>query len=111
VSRIGSARRGDEGIGRPSIPNAHVQPLTGRALELIVVPLRALVIDNDDDDLALQVPGYAAEVFADHRAVEARISKAVVAGMVDIADEAGLFSPLAPGLRAMRLRPGDSVET
>jgi hypothetical protein len=90
-------------------PGAHVQPLTGRELELVVVPLRALVIE-ENDGLALQVPRYAAEVFADHRAVQARIRKAVVNGTITGADEQCRFSPLTTGLRDLGLGPGDSID-
>lgn len=90
-------------------PGAHVQPLTGRVLELVVVPLRALVV-NQDHDLALKIPRYAAEVFARHAATKARIGAAVVHGRIESVDETWLLSPRTPVLRELGLGIGDSVD-
>ncbi len=62
-------------------PAAHVQPLVGRPLELVRVPLRC-VASRADDTVALAVPRYAAEVFQLHPAVVARLAGQQIPGVV-----------------------------
>ena len=90
-------------------PGAHVQPLAGRALELVLVPLRALVVERADD-LALAIPRYAAEVFADHPTARAKIGGTVVTGAIEADGEQWTFSPLQPVLRELGAGSGDTVD-
>lgn len=73
-----SLRRGD----RTTLdPTADVEPLAGRPLELVTVPLRCELVRRDGR-LALRIPRYAADVFAAHPEVVARIGRDHVGGRV-----------------------------
>ncbi|MDH3293356.1 MAG: DUF5655 domain-containing protein [Acidimicrobiia bacterium] len=90
-------------------PEAHVEPLAGRALGLAVVPLRTLVVEQSDH-LALKIPRYAAEIFADHPNTQARIAKAVVHGVIEAASDHWRFRPVSSDLRQLGLATGDPVD-
>jgi len=63
-------RRGDQ---ETLNPRAHVEPLVGRHLEILMVPLRTQVCQHPAG-LALRLPRYAAEAFDAHPRVDARIA-------------------------------------
>lgn len=91
-------------------PDAHVTPITGHALGLVVVPLRVRVVEHGDD-LAVKIPRYAAEVFADHPNTRARIARATLPGTIEAADDRWLFRPLQRhGLRELGFGAGDPVD-
>lgn len=91
-------------------PDAHVTPLGGHALGLVVVPLRALVVEHGDD-LAVKIPRYAAEVFANHPETLARVAKTVVRGMIETAEDRWLFRPSRRhGLRELGIGAGDPID-
>ncbi len=90
-------------------PDAHVRPLGGRALELVIVPLRTFVVEHGED-LVLKLPRYAAEIFAAHPTAQARIAKHVVHGLIEAAEDQWRFRPLGPGLRESGLGRGDAVD-
>lgn len=63
-------------------PAAHVEPLLGLPLELVVVPLRAKVFQHGDA-LVVHIPRYAAEVFEAHPAVCGTIGRHRLSGIVE----------------------------
>ncbi len=72
-------RRGD----RETLdPHAPVAPLVGHALEVLLVPLRAVVAAGPDGP-ALAIPRHAAEAFAEHPLVRVRIRREVHRGRVE----------------------------
>ncbi len=77
-----SLRRGDRDTLEPT---AHVAPLLGRPLEIVVVPLRCVVI-RPTTSLAVTIPRYAAEVFEAHPAVRAKVARQQVSGVVEAAN-------------------------
>ncbi len=65
---------------------AHVDPLVGRSLELLLVPLRTRVVEHESG-LALSLPRYAGEAFAAHPHITARIGARHYRGEVEHAGD------------------------
>jgi hypothetical protein len=99
-------RRGDQETLDPS---SHVAPLTGRPLRLVVVPLRCEVIEHAES-LALQIPRYAAEVFAGHPAVRVRLGRDEPEGVVEVAGDRCWVGFLHSQLESHGLGAGDTVD-
>jgi hypothetical protein len=98
-------RRGDQETLDPA---AHVEPLVGRPLLQVVVPLAARV--QTDDDLAVALPRYVGEAFAAHPYVVARISGTRYPGVVS-PTPIGAILTLQPGtLRSLGLGDGDRLD-
>ena len=72
-------RRGDQETLDPS---ARVDPVVGRSLEILMVPLRTRVCRHADG-LALALPRYAAEAFEAHPRVNARIARSHQSGRIE----------------------------
>ncbi len=72
-------RRGDQ---ETLDSRARVEPVVGRPLEIMIVPLRTRVL-RYGDELALRLPRYAAEAFDAHRPVDARIAGTHLSGRVE----------------------------
>jgi len=99
-------RRGDQETLDPA---AHIEPLVGRPLQQVIVPLAAR-IETDDDDLAIALPRYVGEGFAAHPYVVARISGTHYPGVVSPAPT-GTILTLQPGtLQSLGLGDGDRLD-
>lgn len=90
-------------------PDAHVTPLVGRALDVVVVPLRTTVVE-EQEALALKLPRYAAEIFENHPSTQVRIGKVRVSGMIHASSGRRWFLPAGPDLRELGLGAGDPVD-
>jgi len=90
-------------------PRGDLDPVTGLALQKLMIPLRANVI-TVGGDLALQVPDYAAAAFEAHPEVVARIGKTNLAGTV-VWQGIGQVLPAKPGaLRTLGLGAGEKTD-
>ena len=88
---------------------AEVAPVTGLALQRLMVPLRATVIE-DGEELALRLPRYAVTAFAHHPAVVARVDKVELSGTV-ASQNGGTLSFAQPGaLRALGVGVGEKTD-
>ena len=72
-------RRGDQ---ETLDPRARVEPLVGRPLEVVLVPLRTKVVDHGDR-LGLSLPRHAVEVFEAHPRVIARMGRDRYPGTIE----------------------------
>lgn len=83
--------------------------VSGRPLELVIVPLRSFVVERADG-LALKVPRYAAEVFGARPAVLARIGRSRIVGEIEQARDEWRFVVSEGGLRELGLGVGDTLD-
>ena len=90
-------------------PSARVDPLVGRPLELVLVPLRSRIVEVDGQ-LAAHLPRYAAEIFEAHQAVVAKVGRQTVTGRVG-SDRDRHWVEFAPGtLESMGLTVDDPTD-
>ena len=101
-----SLRRGDQVTLDPA---ALVEPLTGRPLELVMVPLRCKVIERSGT-LAVAIPRYAAEVFEAHPAVQAKVARQNTSGIVEARADGWWVSFQHGTLESLGLGVGDSTD-
>lgn len=107
--RGGLPRRGDEATRKTLDPAAHIEPLVGRPLQQVIVPLAAR-IETDDDDLAITLPRYVGEAFAAHPYVVARISGTHYPGVVSPAPIGTIINLLPGTLQSLGLGDGDRLD-
>ncbi len=88
--------------------NAHVDPIVGRPLEVLHVPLRSRTIRRRDG-LALSMPRYAAEALAAHPEVLARIGRERYPAVVERHGSQSLLV-LDADTNALGLGEGDAVD-
>lgn len=100
-------RRGDQ---ETLDAGAHVDPVVGRPLELLRVPLAARVVETTDGGLSLRVPRYAAEAFDAHPLVFVRVAGAHHIAQIEATDAGGVLSFDSDVLRQLGLAPGDHID-
>ncbi len=98
-------RRGDQ---ETLDPRAHVDPVVGRPLEVLHVPLRSRVVRHGPA-LALRVPRYAAEALDAHPRVVARLGRDRHPGTIEGDGERSVLV-LDTDTNALGLGEGDAVD-
>lgn len=98
-------RRGDQ---ETLDPHAHVEPLVGRPLEILHVPLRSRAVRRGGA-LGLRVPRYAAEAFDAHPRLIARIGRDRHPGAIDWDDRKPVLV-LDDGAGTAGLGDGDPID-
>ncbi len=99
-------RRGDQ---ETLDSRARVEPVVGRPLEIMIVPLRTRVLRHGDE-LALRLPRYAAEAFDAHRRVDARIAGTHLSGRVESTPDGDILVFDHAELSRLGLGVGDDTD-